>query len=193
VLATGAQDVANQQTALQRQLAGANQLYGMGSGVTGLQNTFGQQQTGISQAQLNANYNQWLMAQQYPFQTLNAYNSTLAAATPTGTTTTQTSAPNNAGYGLLGSALGAGGSALGGYFQSQGSQAIANALAPQNVITPFVAMAAKGGGKIKFQTACIRVSLMVRIWSIVNLPEARIRSSARSRSSSIGRTCSAAA
>lgn len=123
-IGAGAQDVASQlaanttnanlyETGLQRQLAGANQLFGLGSGATNLQNTLGGQQTAQQQAQLNAQYNQWLMAQQYPFQVGQLANQTLTAAragapiTTTGYSTGTTQAPNNAGYGILGSLIGA--------------------------------------------------------------------------------------
>jgi len=120
-IGAGAQDVANNintqgtnaslaETALGRQLGGANALYGQGTGATNLINTLGGQQTGQDQARLNAQYNQWMMAQQYPFQTLQALNQTLgsAAAGAPKTTTNTSSAPDNSGWGMLGSALGTG-------------------------------------------------------------------------------------
>jgi hypothetical protein len=128
-IGAGAQDVANNlsgqttnanlaETALGRQLTGANALYSQGTGATNLLNTLGGQQTAAGQANLNAQYNQYLMGQQYPFQTAQLYNQTIGAAkagapiTTTGSSTTQ--APNNAGYGILGSLIGAAGTALGG-------------------------------------------------------------------------------
>lgn len=128
-IGAGAQDVANNltgqttnanlaETALGRQLTGANALYSEGTGATNLLNTLGGQQTAAGQADLNARYNQYLMGQQYPFQTAQLYNQTIGAAragaptTTTGSSTTQ--APNNAGYGILGSLIGAAGTALGG-------------------------------------------------------------------------------
>jgi hypothetical protein len=142
-IGAGAQDVANSlsaqttnanlnETALQRQLQGANELYGLGAGVTNLQNTLGGQQTAQQQAQLNAAYNQWLMGQQYNFMTGSAMDQALNAgknasgSTTYGTGTGNQYGANNAGYGLLGSLLGAGGTALGGYF---GGQQIGNKLA----------------------------------------------------------------
>jgi hypothetical protein len=69
----------------------------------------GQQQTARSQADLTAAYNQWLMAQQYPFQTAGLVNSTVnagAAAMPASTTTTE-SKPDNSGWALGGTLLSA--------------------------------------------------------------------------------------
>jgi hypothetical protein len=137
-IGAGAQDTANQLTAqttnaanrnvgLQEELAGVNTGFGQGTNATNLINTLGGQQTAQSQAQLNAMYNQYLMAQQYPFQTTQLLNSTMGAALPTNMTTT-TTAPNNAGFGILGSLLGGAGSALGGFFQGQGTSALASAL-----------------------------------------------------------------
>jgi hypothetical protein len=103
----------NQQ--LQNQLAAAQGFQGiLGSeqGLVGLQNTLGQQQTAQGQAGLNAQYNQWLMGQQYPFQTAQLMNQTIGAGTqafPASSTSTM-SQPNNSGWGILGSL---GGSILG--------------------------------------------------------------------------------
>jgi hypothetical protein len=123
-IGAGAQDVANNltgqttnanlnETALNRQLQGANAIYGDTTGATNLVNTLGGQQTAQSQADLNAQYNQWLMAQQYPFQTTQLVNQSIAAATPgagqNGTSTT--TAPDNSGFGILGSVLGSVGAA----------------------------------------------------------------------------------
>lgn len=122
-IGAGAQDVSNNlnaqttnanlaETALGRQLTGANAIYGQGTGATNLVNTLGQQQTAQSQADLNAQYNQWLMAQQYPFQTTQLMNQTIGAAkagapvTTTGDSTQVQSAPDNSGWGILGSVLG---------------------------------------------------------------------------------------
>jgi len=124
-IGAGAQDVSNNlagqttnanlaETALGRQLTGANALSNVGTGATNLINTLGGQQTAQTQAQLNAAYNQWLMGQQYPFQTLQANDQALMAARGAVPTSTTTSAPNNAGYGLLGAGLGAVGTILGG-------------------------------------------------------------------------------
>ncbi len=118
-ISAGAQDSANQlaasnananyaETALGRQLGGANALQSLQNqqlGVAGAQNTMGQQQTAQSQAQLTAAYNQWLMAQQYPFQTAQLMNQTVGAgatAMPASTTTTDQK-PDNSGLSLLGS------------------------------------------------------------------------------------------
>lgn len=122
-IGAGAQDSANQlsaananagyaETALGRQLGGAQALEGLQNqqlGVAGQQNQMGQQQTAQSQAQLTAAYNQWLMAQQYPFQTASLLNSSEQAgsqALPASSTATTTQ-PNNSGWALLG-ALGGG-------------------------------------------------------------------------------------
>lgn len=121
-IGAGAQDVSNNltgqttnaslaETALGRQLTGAQAQQTAGTGATNLENTLGGQQTAQSQADLNAKFNQWLMAQQYPFQTIQASDSAIAAGkagapvTTTGTQTTQ--APDNSGYGLIGSLAGA--------------------------------------------------------------------------------------
>lgn len=103
-IGAGAQDVANSlnagatnanlaETALGRQLTGANALTGAGTNATNLTNTTGAQQTAQSQASLNAAYNQYLMAQQYPFlaqqnmdQAIGA-GRTAAPITTTGQTT----------------------------------------------------------------------------------------------------------
>ena len=122
-IGAGAQDVANnlqgqttnanlQEQALNRQLTGANAIFGQGTGATNLENTLGGQQTAQTQAGLNAAYNQWLMAQQYPFQTIQALNSTIGAATP-GAGGTQNNAVDNSGWGMAASL---GGAALGGIF-----------------------------------------------------------------------------
>jgi len=128
-IGAGAQDVANnlnaqttnaglQNAQLANLLQGVNTGYNQGTGATSLLNTLGAQQTAQSQAGLNAEYNQWLMAQQYPFQTTQLMDQALyggsigAPSTTTGQSVTQQ--PNNAGYGILGSLLGAGGTIIGG-------------------------------------------------------------------------------
>ena len=118
-IGAGAQDVSNSlnaqttnanlaETALGRQLTGAQAQQTAGTNAATLENTMGGQQTAQTQAQLNAQYNQWLMAQQYPFLTSQNLNQTVAASTPAagGTTQSTTQAPDNSGYGLLGSAIG---------------------------------------------------------------------------------------
>jgi len=119
-IGAGAQDVSNQnqtqqanagyaETALSRALGGSSALQGLQNqqlGVAKSQNEMGQQQTAQSQAGLTAQYNQWLMAQQYPFQTAQLMNQTVgagAAAMPASTTTTD-SKPDNSGLAALGSA-----------------------------------------------------------------------------------------
>jgi Chaperone of endosialidase len=123
-IGAGAQDVSNNLNAqttnaslseqsLNRALGAATGLEGLGNyqqGINNTTNTLGQQQTAQSQAGLTANYNQWLMGQQYPFQTAQLMNQTTAAgagAMPASTTAT-TSAPDNSGWaaaGAIGSAL----------------------------------------------------------------------------------------
>lgn len=122
-IGAGAQDVSNnlqgqttnanlQEQALQRSLGGAQALEGLQTqqlGVAGAENTMGQQQTAQQQADLTAQYNQWLMAQQYPFQTAQLLNQTEAAgsAAMPATTTSTTTQPNNSGWSLLGALGGA--------------------------------------------------------------------------------------
>jgi len=121
-IGAGAQDVSNNlnaqttnaglyNTGLQTQLGAANTALNQGTSATNLVNTLGAQQTAQSQAGLNANYNQYLAAQQYPFLTSQNLSSAISSALPTNTTTTST-APNNAGYALLGSLIGAVGNAV---------------------------------------------------------------------------------
>lgn len=122
-IGAGAQDVSNNLNAqttnanlneqmLGRQMGAATGLENLGSYQTNtginqanLLNTYGAQQTAQGQAGLNASYNQWLMAQQYPFQTAQLANQTLGAnatALPASTTST-TSAPDNSGLNAVGS------------------------------------------------------------------------------------------
>jgi hypothetical protein len=124
LVGAGAQDVANSlnasttnanlnETALNRNLTGANAILAANTGAATLNNTFGGQQTAQSQAGLNAAYNQWLLAQQYPFQTSQLVNADLTAAKGAAPTTTSTngttngtqvaSAPDNSGWGIVGS------------------------------------------------------------------------------------------
>lgn len=112
----GAQDSAGQfgastanagynETALQRMLGGAGALQGLQTqqqGVQGNANKLSQQDTAQQQANLTAQYNQWLMQQQYPFQTAGLMNSTISAANPASPTTTTKSAPDNSGFAMLG-------------------------------------------------------------------------------------------
>jgi hypothetical protein len=122
-IGAGAQDVSNQnqtqatnanlaETALGRSLGGANALQGLQTqqmGTQGAANALAGQDTQNSQANLTAQYNQWLMAQQYPFQTAQLMNQTTAAgaqAMPASTTTTDQK-PNNSGYAIGGALLGA--------------------------------------------------------------------------------------
>jgi hypothetical protein len=119
-IGAGAQDVANNmaaqnanagyaETALGRSLGGAQALQGLQNqqlGVAGAVNQAGQQQTAQQQAQLTAQYNQWLMAQQQPRQDAQLVNQTVAAgsqAMPASQTVTE-SKPDNSGL-AFGSAL----------------------------------------------------------------------------------------
>ncbi len=120
-IGAGAQDVSNNlsaqnanagynESALARALGGSSALQGLQNqqlGVAAAQNTAGGQQTAQSQADLTAKYNQWLMAQQYPFQTAQLMNQTVgagSAAMPASQTAT-TSAPDNSGWALGGALL----------------------------------------------------------------------------------------
>lgn len=121
-IGAGAQDVSNRlsadnanagykESALARALGGSNALQGLQNqqlGVAGVQNTMGGQQTAQQQADLTAQYNQWLMAQQYPFQTTGLVNQTVGAgsqAMPAAQTSVEEK-PNNSGWGLAGSLAG---------------------------------------------------------------------------------------
>jgi hypothetical protein len=124
-IGAGAQDSANQlsaananagynETALNRSLGGAQALEGLQTQQQGVQttaNTAAQQDTAQNQAQLTAQYNQWLMAQQYPFQTSGLADSAISAANPANPTTTTMTQPDNSGYAILGAALGTAGGA----------------------------------------------------------------------------------
>jgi hypothetical protein len=124
-IGAGAQDSANQlsaananagynETALNRSLGGATALEGLQTQQQGVQttaNAAAQQDTAQQQAQLTAQYNQWLMAQQYPFQTSGLADSAISAANPANPTTTTTTQPDNSGYAILGAALGTAGGA----------------------------------------------------------------------------------
>ena len=117
-IGASAQDVGNKlsadtsnanymEQALARALGGSTALQGLQNqqlGVAGAQNQMGQQQTAQDQANLTAAYNQWLMAQQYPFQTAGLVNQTVAAGSQAmpATTTAVEEKPNNSGWGLAG-------------------------------------------------------------------------------------------
>lgn len=122
-IGAGAQDVSNKlsasnanagyaETALNRALGGANALQGLQTQQLGTQttaNTLNQQDTAQQQANLTAQYNQWLMAQQYPFQTASLLNQTTATgaqAFPASTTTTEQK-PDNSGLAIGGALLSA--------------------------------------------------------------------------------------
>ena len=120
-IGAGAQDVSNSlnaqttnaglnEQALQRQMQGATGLENLTTSQEGVANTvnqMGQQQTAQQQAGLNANYQQYQNAQQYPFLTTELMNQTIGAgaqAMPASSTAT-TYAPNNSGYAVAGAAL----------------------------------------------------------------------------------------
>lgn len=107
-IGAGAQDVSNNlsaqnanagynESALARALGGSSALQGLQNqqlGVAQAQNTAGAQQTAQQQAALTAQYNQWLMAQQYPFQTAGLVNSTVGQAASALPATTNTVGSN---------------------------------------------------------------------------------------------------
>ncbi len=112
-IGAGAQDVSNKlnadttsanfaETALGRQLTGANTMNAMQTGAVNLNNQLGAQQTAQQQAQLNARYNQWMMSQQYPFQTTQLLNQSIGAGRTASPMTTTKTAPDNTGWGILG-------------------------------------------------------------------------------------------
>lgn len=119
-IGAGAQDASNKltadttnanlnETALNRQLTGSQALQNLQTQQLGAQttaNTLNQQNTATDQAKLTAQYNQWLMAQQYPFQTAGLVNQTVSAANPANPTTTTETSPDNSGYAMIGTALG---------------------------------------------------------------------------------------
>jgi hypothetical protein len=121
-IGAGAQDSSNQlaaananagyaETALNRSLGGANALEGLQTQQQGVQttaNSLAGQDTQNSQAGLTAQYNQWLMAQQYPFQTAQLMNQTTAAGAQAmpASTSSQTQQPNNSGLAIGGAILG---------------------------------------------------------------------------------------
>lgn len=122
-IGAGAQDVANNlaaqnanagyaESALARALGGSTALQNLQTqqmGVQGAANQLAGQETAQNQADLTARYNQWLMAQQYPFQTAQLVNQTTTAgatAMPASTTETETK-PDNSGWGLAGTLLSA--------------------------------------------------------------------------------------
>lgn len=173
-IGAGAQDVSNdinaqttnqnlREASLARQLGGATSILGANTGAANLTNQFGAQQTAQTQAGLNAQYNQWLMAQQYPFQTLGAMDQAIGAsgAAVPKTTTSTTSAPNNSGYGMIGSVLGGiGGSFIGmpGLGASLGGAvggAVGNGLMSSGAVNPTAYTNGAGlpyaadGGKFK--------------------------------------------
>lgn len=102
-IGAGAQDVSNNlsaqnanagynESALSRALGGAGALQNLQTQQLGTQstaNTLNQQTTAQQQAALTAQYNQWLMAQQYPFQTAGLVNSTVGQAASALPATTQ--------------------------------------------------------------------------------------------------------
>ena len=107
--------IRNRAQSLARRRQALEGLQTQQQGVQTTANTAAQQDTAQQQAQLTAQYNQWLMAQQYPFQTSALADSAISAANPANPTTTTSTQPDNSGYAILGTALGvAGGAALNG-------------------------------------------------------------------------------
>jgi hypothetical protein len=96
-LAAGNANAGYNESALARALGGSAALQGLQNqqlGVAQAQNTAGAQQTAQQQAALTAQYNQWLMAQQYPFQTAGLVNSTVGQAASALPATTNTVGSN---------------------------------------------------------------------------------------------------
>lgn len=126
-IGAGAQDVSNNlaaqnanagynETALGRQLGGANALTGLSAAdlnyqgtAAGLQQQYGAIQQQQNQAQLNVPYSDYLAAQQYPFLTGQAMDQAIGAGSSAlgGTTTKTTTAPDNSGWALAGALGGA--------------------------------------------------------------------------------------
>lgn len=122
-IGAGAQDVSNklsagttdanlQETALNRSLGGAQALQGLQTQQLGTQttaNSLTQQDTAQKQADLTAQYNNWLQAQQSQIAAQGSANQSVAAAAtamPAATSTTDAK-PDNSGLALLGSLGGA--------------------------------------------------------------------------------------
>lgn len=119
-IGAGAQDAATnlqaqtttaglRQAQLQNALSGGNALSLLGQYGLGTENTYGQQQTGLTQEQLNAMYqNTYLGQQQWDLATQQLLNQTLGTGAQVypATTTAVTTAPDNSGFGFLGSMAG---------------------------------------------------------------------------------------
>ena len=172
-IGAGAQDVSNNlqgqttnanlaETALQRSLGGANALEGLQTqqlGVAGAQNTMGAQQTAQQQANLTAQCNQWLMAQQYPFQTsqlLDQATSAGAQAMPA-TTTSTTQQPNNSGWALAG-ALGS--AALAPFTGGLSLGALPGFLSTGSAITGAVGATSVNGAPLTYSDARLKEDIV---------------------------------
>src|SRR5262249_52942024 len=121
VLNTQAQNANLNEQALARVFGSGSALqnlaqYQTGQGVNLAQADLnaGNQQQQNAQQQANATYSQALQALLGPYQyQVPALNSTIAALTPTQPTTTTVQQPNNAGWNILGTILGAGAQGFG--------------------------------------------------------------------------------
>lgn len=131
-IGAGAQDASNnlsaqttnqnlRETALNRNLTGANALQSQQTSAAELANKYGSQQTAQEQAQLTSDYDQFKADQNYDLQTTQLVDQAIAAAKTAAPTTTDSSGtktttqPDNSGYGLLGTIASAGlGLATGG-------------------------------------------------------------------------------
>lgn len=103
-------DIANasmRETGLNRLLTGAGAITNAGTGAANLINTQGGQQTAQGQADLNAQYNEFLrqMYQDPQFRS-SIMNSSISSATAPAGSTKTTTAPDNSGYGMIGTAIG---------------------------------------------------------------------------------------
>jgi hypothetical protein len=118
---TGALNANLNETALQRVLGSGSALQNLagfqtGQGINLAQTELaaGTQQQQNAQQSANAIYNQALQNTLAPYQyQIPALTSTLSALTPTQPSTTSVQQPNNAGWNILGSVLGAGASGIG--------------------------------------------------------------------------------
>lgn len=121
-IGAGAQDVSNNlsaqnanagyaESALSRALGGAGALQNLQTQQMGTQtaaNSLAGQNTAQSQADLTAQYNQWLMAQQYPFQTAQLTNQTIGQAASAMPATTNTTGSTTGATTNTGSTVGSG-------------------------------------------------------------------------------------
>ena len=118
-IGAGAQDASNKMAAdnanagymessLARALGGAGALQALQTQQMGTQtaaNSLNQQDTAKAQADLTAQFNQWLMAQQFPFQTAGLVNQSVAAGSGAMPATVTESKPDNSGLAFGGALL----------------------------------------------------------------------------------------